>query len=521
MAGPLLAAAGLGELEIRVFGGRYGLRRINNSLARSACGSRTPAMTTPAERVQQLVAQYDRDDLRVAQLLCDDYAAEAVAFTLVDSNLDRHELTYGELRERSERFAGALAELGIGRGDRVATLMGKSADYLAVLLGTWRTGAVHVPLFTAFGPGAIATRLIGSEAKVVVADGNQRPKLDPSTEIPANAEWRVVTKGDVHETRSGDLALEDLMSRPPTDAPPVAFGAHEPFIMLFTSGTTGAPKGVPVPVRAMAAFRIYLEYGLDVRAEDVYWNAADPGWAYGLYYAVVAPLAAGRSSVLLQAGFSCELTWQVLSDMRVTNFAAAPTVYRSLRAHPRPIPKLVLRCASSAGEPLNSDVVTWAERALSIPVRDHYGQTEIGMAIANCWHPDVQRAIRPGSMGHALPGWTAAVLNDDSETMTPPNTVGRVAIDVPASPLMWFTGYHAATDRTAQRFSSDGRWYFTADAGSFEPKMEPSCSRRATTMSSSWRATALVRSMSRMSLLLIRVCRKRPLSPCQTTFAEK
>jgi len=168
----------------------------------------------------------------------------------------------------------------------------------------------------------------------------------------------------------------------------------------------------------------------------------------------------------LHAGFAAELTWRVLSELRVTNFAAAPTVYRGLRNARSPAPDdLVVWCASSAGEPLKPDVVAWAEQALGVPVHDHYGQTELGMPIANGWHPDVRQPLKPGSMGHALPGWSAAVLSDDRDEILPAGTLGRVAIDVERSPLMWFSGYHDSPEKTAERFSADGRWYFTAEAG--------------------------------------------------------
>src|SRR5262249_53197805 len=155
-----------------------------------------------------------------------------------------------------------------------------------------------------------------------------------------------------------------------------------PLIELFTSGTTGAPKGVPVPLRAVASMAVYQEFGLDHQPHDVYWNAADPGWAYGLYHAIIGPLALGRRSLLLHTGFSPALTWPVLAEFGVTNFAAGPTVYRALRADERSA-RLALRHCSAAGEPLPRDVAEWAVRALGVPIYDHYGQTELGMVAAN------------------------------------------------------------------------------------------------------------------------------------------
>ena len=419
-------------------------------------------------RVRDLLDRYDTADACAAELLCDGHPADAVAFTVIEGDLSSRDLTYGELRAESTRFAAALADLGVEPGDCVATLMGKSADLVVALLGIWRRGAVHVPLFTAFAPSAIAFRLTSSGAKVVVSDADQLGKLAPGEDIPADGPWRVVVAGG--SASGGGLAMTDLIAAHAADDPKgaaVAVGANAPLVQLFTSGTTGTPKGVPVPLRALASFHGYMEFGLDVRPGDVFWNAADPGWAYGLYYALLGPMAAGVRSLLLHAGFSAPLTWQVLEKFGVTNFAAAPTVYRSLRADTGAVPTgLTLRRASSAGEPLTPDVVSWSRSTLGCEVRDHYGQTEHGMFIVNAWVDGLREEVPAGSMGRTLPGWSCAVLLDDSDEIAPAGTPGRVAIDTHASPMMWFTGYVDAPEKTAQRFTDDGRWYVTGDAGS-------------------------------------------------------
>uniref|UniRef100_UPI002455378E AMP-binding protein n=1 Tax=Nocardia cyriacigeorgica TaxID=135487 RepID=UPI002455378E len=249
-------------------------------------------------------------------------------------------------------------------------------------------------------------------------------------------------------------------------APAGGLGGDGLLVQLFTSGTTGTPKGVPIPVRALASFHAYQEFALDVRPDDVFWNAADPGWAYGLYYAILGPLASGIRSLLLHAGFSPALTWQVMDTFGVTNFAAAPTVYRALRADSATAPKLRLRRASSAGEPLTPEVVAWSADTLGVAVRDHYGQTEHGMVICNAWHDDLNTEAPAGSMGRSLPGWACAVLADDADVEAPTGQLGRIAIDTERSPLLWFLGYLDAPERTAQRYTPDGRWYLTGDAGS-------------------------------------------------------
>ena len=421
----------------------------------------------PATRATDLLAAYSGPEACAAELLCDRHPADAVAFTLVDPDLTGTDTTYGQLKERSERVARALADLGVGPGDRVATLMGKSEDLVVVLLGIWRLGAVHVPLFTAFAPPAIALRLVASAARVVVCDAGQRPKLNPSEHMPGETFWKIVVAGGgpTSEQAPGDLALADLAAAP-AGYPAARLGGRAPLVEIFTSGTTGAPKAVHVPVLALAAFQIYIEYGLDVRPDDVFWNAADPGWAYGLYYGILGPLVTGRRSILLHGGFTPDLTWQLLKSYRVTNFAAAPTVYRSLRAAETTAPPgLSLRVCSSAGEPLNPEMVAWAERTLGVPIRDHYGQTELGMAIINAWHPDVLRSVKPGSMGHPMPGWGAEVLSPERDEVAPAGSPGRVVIDMAASPLMWFTAYGGAPASTSDRYSPDGRWYYTGDSG--------------------------------------------------------
>ena len=416
-------------------------------------------MTATDDHVQELLDRYGAPDVCLARLLCDDHPADKVAFTVVRPDLRTEDLTYGTLRQRSERIAAGLAELGVGPGDHVGVLMGKSADLVAALLGIWRCGAVHVPLFTAFAPPAIAMRLRGSDAKVVIADASQRAKLDPCDDIPVDAPWQIVTVGD--RGREGDLAFADLIESDAPNVAPVVSGPDAPFIMVFTSGTTGAPKGVPVQVRGLAHLLMYLEYGYDLREDDVYWNAADPGWAYGLFYGVVAPLVSGRRNILLQAEFSPDVTWRVLSELGVTNYAAAPTVYRALRNAGAP-EGVRLRCASSAGEPLTPDLIPWGEATFGVPIRDQYGQTELGMVVANGWHPDVMSPVKPGSMGRPLPGHNVTVLLEDADEVAPDGTFGRVAIDRSA-PLFMFTGYHNAPDKTAQRYTADGRWYLTGD----------------------------------------------------------
>ena len=416
--------------------------------------------STVLQRVRELVDLCADQQLSAGWLLCDRHPAKATALTLVDEGLSPVHLTYGDLAERSARVASALRDLGVRPGDRVATLMGKSPELVAVILGTWRLGAVYVPLFTAFGPQAIATRLVDTGAKVVVADEGQRAKLAPGPDMPADGSWTIVVNGDAQD---GDV-LADLLAAADPEFPPFAGGGDWPLVHMHTSGTTGRPKGVVHPARYIAGWLAYLELGLGVMPTDAYWCAADPGWAYGLYAAIVAPLGLGVRTHLAVGSFSAQGTLRTLADFGITNFAAAPTVYRALRTSEVPLPEGIrLRCASSAGEPLTPEVNEWAQEALGTTVRDHYGQTELGMVVGNHHHPDLQREVKEGSMGCALPGWSVAVLDDATDEVAPPGTLGRLAVDVAASPLMTFAGYDGAAG-SGGKFTDDGRWYLTGDA---------------------------------------------------------
>ncbi|RPE46814.1 acetyl-CoA synthetase [Streptomyces sp. Ag109_O5-1] len=417
-----------------------------------------------ADRVAELTATFTAPSLNVAWLLCDRHPAECVAFSVVDGDGKAATLTYGELAADSHRCARALQGLGVGPGDRVATLMGKSSDLVTVILAIWRLGAVYVPLFTAFAPQAIALRLEGSGAHVVVVDPDQRHKLDPGPDMNDDPRRRVLVTGN--GARHGDTSLSDLVAAAsPEPVPSVTTSGDGPLVHMFTSGTTGKPKGVIHPVSYVAGWQVYLEYGLGVTHDSTYWCAADPGWAYGLYSAIVAPLAAGIPSLLLSGGFSAETTWRTLADHQVTDFTAAPTVYRGLRSSSVPVPRrLRLERASSAGEPLTPEVNEWAGAALGLAVHDHFGQTEVGMPLANHHHPELARPLKPGSMGRPVPGWSLTVLADDKDEPAGPDVLGRVAIDVAESPLMTFRDYQIP-GQSASKFTPDGRWYLTGDAG--------------------------------------------------------
>jgi len=207
---------------------------------------------------------------------CDRYADDPARVALVWESQDGRgsTLTFAGLKDRAARFANFLRAQGVGAGDVVAGMLPRTPDLLVTILGTWRAGAVYQPLFTAFGPKAIEHRLATSQARLVVTDSANRSKLD---DIPAAPPVAIAGgKAD----RPGDFDLGAELDRQSADFAPVLRRGDDLFMMLSTSGTTGLPKGVPVPLKALLSFRVYMTDAVDLRPEDRFWNIADPGWAY-------------------------------------------------------------------------------------------------------------------------------------------------------------------------------------------------------------------------------------------------
>jgi acetyl-CoA synthetase len=392
------------------------------------------------------------DGINVCVLCCDRHPQNRVGLRWIGRDFRMVERTFGELRSGAARFANLLAAHGIGPGDRVAGLLPRIPELFDVVLGTWRAGAVYQPLFTAFGPQAITPRLAGSGAKLIVTDTANLPKL---ADVPNCPPILVIGDGPLPQ---GATPLAPAMAAQSDSFTPVPRAPDDYFFMLFTSGTTGRAKGVGWSIRGIVALYLYGAQGLDIRPDDRFWNLADPGWSYGLAYAVCGPLMFGIATHMFEGAFTAESTWRILREHRITNLAGAPTAYRLLMAGgdgPAEGLRGQIRVISSAGEPLSPEVNRWAARVLGAPIGDHYGQTETGMTICN--HHGLSHPHRPGSTGLAMPGWSLAIL-DDTLTPVPVNTPGVLAIDRTKSPLFSFAGYWQAETPNFQ-----GDWFLTGD----------------------------------------------------------
>lgn len=377
-------------------------------------------------------------NLNAARLCCDRFCGEdRIALRCVSSAGKLTTYTFEALRDMSARVAHMLRSNGIKEGDVVAGMMPRVPELVALILGVWRIGAVYQPLFTAFGPKAIEHRFKTAETRLVVTNSANRSKLSDIPDCPLIA----TLVSDGAHLPPGDIDLGETLRLGPASFLQAARGPDDLLLMMSTSGTTGLPKGVPVPTRALLSFGVYMRDAIDLRPDDIYWNIADPGWAYGLYYAVTGPLLLGRSTVLYEGSFTAESTYDLIDKLGVTSLAGSPTAYRFLIAAGEEAAARVkgrLRVVSSAGEPLNPEVIRWFDANLDAPIYDHYGQTETGMTVNN--HHALQHAVRPGSAGFAMPGFRIAVL-DDTGVELGPGKPGILAIDIARSPLMWFGGY--------------------------------------------------------------------------------
>lgn len=403
---------------------------------------------------REFVGDFD-SGVSAAVECCDRYCTPGrVALRWEGQNGASSELTFEELRERSSQFAHFLVSLGIKPGDRVAGLLPRIPELMVVIVGTWRAGAVYQPLFTAFGPKAVEYRVDSSEARLIVTDTANRHKLDDVADCPPI--MTIAREGA--SAPATDHEFNGTLARFGKTFEPVLRNGQDACMMLFTSGTTGLAKGVAVPHKALMAIHMYMRYAVGLRPDDNYWNIADPGWAYGLYFGAIGPLLMGQAATFYDGPFTVDSTYQMIEKYGITNLAGAPTAYRLLIAagpEKAMAARGKLRAVSSAGEPLNPEIIRWFREHLDCPINDHYGQTEIGMVLCN-FHA-LAHPVRPGSAGLPIPGYRLAVVDSDGGEVAA-GSQGILAVDRDNSPLYYFQGYWRQ-----ETSAFVGKYYLTGD----------------------------------------------------------
>lgn len=387
---------------------------------------------------------------------CDRHAdSDAIALYWYAKDGRKEQYSFRELKKYSTQFASFLKSQGVGKGDRVSGLLPRTPELIITILATWRIGAVYQPLFTAFGPKAIEHRIQLAQSKLVVTDLANREKLSEISSCPPI----VTVQAELHaQNYPQDFDFWHELNRHTETVELEMLSINDPFLLMFTSGTTGPAKPLKVPLKALIAFGDYMKNAIGLSQDDIFWNIADPGWAYGLYYAITGPLLLGHSTLFYEGGFNAESVCDVINEYGITNLAGAPTAYRMMMAaDPSQMAQLrgKLRVVSSAGEPLNPEVIRWFKEVLDVPIYDHYGQTEVGMVVCN--HHALAHPVRSGSAGFASPGYRIAIIDEQGKELAT-DAPGILAIDIAQSPMMWFSGYEES-----RKSPFVGQYYLTGD----------------------------------------------------------
>ncbi|HEX8166195.1 MAG TPA: acyl-CoA synthetase [Beijerinckiaceae bacterium] len=421
-------------------------------------------MLAPAPDYDSLVAAFrwaipERYNIGVD--VCDRWAARepghaAILDVAPDGRVSA--LTYGELRDRSNRLADALSARGVRRGDRVAILLPQGPAVPVAHVALYKLGAVALPLAALFGIDAIAYRLDDAGAKALVTNAAGLAKLAQiRADVPA-LEVVISTDGPDGSAEG----FWEVLERASPDFTPVDTAADDPAMMIYTSGTTGPPKG------ALHGHRVLLGHlpGVQMPHEflpqggDRLWTPADWAWAGGLLNVLLPGLHFGVPVVARKSEkFDPEEAFRLMADMGVRNTFVPPTALRMLRAVPNPRGRfdLQLRTIASGGEALGAETFAWGREALGLTINEFYGQTECNLVLSSCAAIGV---AKPGAIGRPVPGHRVAVIRDDG-TPCGPGELGQIAVARP-DPVM-FLAYWNKPGATEAKFVGD--WMTTGDQG--------------------------------------------------------
>src|SRR5262245_1747283 len=396
-------------------------------------------------------------------------------------------LTYRELRDATARVAGAIARLGVGRGDRVVIYMPMVPEAVITMLACARLGAVHSVVFGGFAAHELASRIDDCRPKLVVSAScgieparivEYKPLLDRALALAGDPPVRCVIlqrpQCEAALTPGRDLTWDEALEGA-EPAPCVTVDATDPLYILYTSGTTGLPKGI---VRDNGGHAVALNWSMDavydVRPGEVYWAASDIGWVVGHSYIVYAPLFAGCTSILYEGKPvgtpDAGAFWRVCAEHGVDTMFTAPTAIRAIkRTDPRG--ELAaghdlsrLRTLFLAGERCDPDTLEWAGRLLDRPVIDHWWQTETGWPMAADCLGIEALPVKPGSPTKAVPGYDIQALGEDG-TPLPAGDIGALCVRLPlppgCSPTLW-----GSDERWIEAYLSRYKgWYLSGDAG--------------------------------------------------------
>ena len=354
--------------------------------------------------------------LNIAHEAVDRHAAgvrrNRVALRWLSKDGMRRDFTYADLRDETSRFANVLKRLGVGKGDPVVVLAGRIPELYIAALGTLKNGSVFTPLFSAFGPEPIQSRINIARAKVLVTtDALYRKKVEAlRASMPSLEHVLWLGKNPPSQNLWGGVFFQGFGGGGnPLD--PRDRSGRRRAAALHQRHHRASPKARSTCTRPSSPITPPARFALDFHPDDIFWCTADPGWVTGTSYGIISPLTHGVTSIVDEADFDAERWYRILGAEKVTVWYTAPTAIRMMmkvgaeaaRKHRLPS----LRFIASVGEPLNPEAVMWGVDAFGLPIHDNWWQTETGgIMIANFAAMD----IKPGSMGRPLPGIEAAIV---------------------------------------------------------------------------------------------------------------
>ena len=401
------------------------------------------------------------EDFNIGRAVSDEWAArtpDRVCLEHFSPDGNHLSMTYRELADRSASLANALVSLGVTKGDRVALLLPQSFETVIAHVAIYKIGAIALPLALLFGVEALEYRLRTAGAFVVITNTFGLDRISHIRERLPDLSEVICVDGDRQGVRYFSALIE---SHPPVFE--VAKTApHDPALMIFTSGTTGPPKGALHGHQVLAGHIPGMQFAHEgfPQAGDKVWTPSDWAWAGGLLNALLPSLLLGVPVVSSPAQkFDADMAYRIMAEMKVRNGFIPPTALRLLKSVPDPRAKydLVLRTIGAAGESLGAETLEWVKRTLGITVNEFYGQTECNFVLSSSAAIGISR---PGAIGRPVPGHRVAIVSEAGKEL-PVGEAGQIAIRRP-DPVM-FLGYWDDVGATERKFVGD--WLLTGDIG--------------------------------------------------------
>lgn len=393
--------------------------------------------------------------------VCDKWAQrdpDRLALSFVEQEGgQRKDLTFSQLRQRSNQLANLLTSRGLEPGDRVGILLPQLPETAFSHIAIHKCGAISVPLFTLFGPDALLFRLKDAGVRFLITQSDSMASIEAIRAQLPDLQEVFLVDGDHPSATSLDSAL----GRQPASFEPVKTRAQDPALIIYTSGTTGQPKG------ALHAHRVLLGHlpGVEMshngfpRAGDKIWTPADWAWIGGLLDVLMPALHHGVPVVACRFGkFSSQKAIQLIRREGIRNVFLPPTALKMMRSDlGDQDPQVEMRSVASGGESLGSELLDWGRRVLGVTINEFYGQTECNMTVSSC---SALMTAPEGFMGRAVPGHTLAIV-DNAGKEVPRGTTGTIAVKAP-DPVMFLEYWH---NPRATREKYIGDWLLTGDTG--------------------------------------------------------